>query len=72
MHNIQMITVIVGCTLSFIGILIVFLLGIITNYIRENAKNTRDILVILSEHKVKIENHGKDIQTLFDFYNKNK
>ncbi len=72
MQNAQMITVIIGCALTFIGLLIIFLLGIVVSYIRSNAENTKNFLIILSEHKIRLENHDRDIQQLFSFHNRNK
>ncbi len=54
--------IIVGSALSFTGIVVVFLLNQIANYLNGISKNIQAALLVQAEHTIKLNNHGEAIK----------
>ena len=74
--DITTVNVIIGGGLAFLGSCILFALGAIVAYVRAINRNMKDLLVMVVEHKTKIEvhsdkllDHDKHIETLYDRVN---
>ena len=72
--DISTINVIIGATATFIGAVMLFVLGAIMAYVRNINKSMKELLVMATEHRTRIDLHDKQISAhdthINDLYSK--
>ena len=68
--DISTINVVLGTTIAFIGSAILFVLGAIVTYVRAINRSMKELLVMATEHKTKIDLMEKQIEDIYLRINK--
>lgn len=62
--DVTTINVIVGVTLTFIGSLALFLLGLIVAYIRNINKGMKELIISVTKHETIITSHERKLEVM--------
>lgn len=63
--DISTVNVIIGATATFIGAIMLFVLGAIMAYVRNINKSMKELLVMSTEHKARIDMMERQIEDLY-------
>ncbi len=67
--DISTVNVIIGATATFIGAVMLFVLGAIMAYVRNINKSMKELLIMATEHRTRIDLHDKQIDDLYQKFN---
>jgi hypothetical protein len=58
--------IIIGCTLTFVGAVIIFGLGLISGYVRTIKNDMKNLLLMAIEHKTEISTFKGQIKDIYE------